>query len=213
MVPGKPILGALPLGMQQPGLARERRRESLRAMADDTSKTALLVIDMITDYDFDDGETLAKNARKAVPNIAVLIDRARDAGVPVIYVNDNYGSWRSSIPDLVEEVMRGERADLLEPLLPDHESLFVLKPRHTVFYETPLEYLLREEGIGRIVLTGQVTEQCIVYSALDAYVRHIPAVVPTDSVAHIHEDLARAALKMMEVNMSAELCRAADCRL
>ena len=182
-------------------------------MADASSRTALLVVDMITGYDFDDGETLAGNARAAVPHIARLIERARHADVPVIYVNDNYGSWRSSVPDLVEEVMNGERADLLEPILPDDDSLFVLKPRHTVFYETPLEYLLRKEGIQRIVLAGQVTEQCIVYSALDAYVRHIAASVATDAVAHIHDDLAQAAFKMMEVNMQVDLCRADDCRL
>jgi nicotinamidase-related amidase len=89
----------------------------------------------------------------------------------------------------------------------------VVKARHSVFYETPLEYLLRQQEIERIVLTGQVTEQCILYSALDAYIRHLDVAVATDAVAHIHEDLARAALRMMEINMRAELCLSADCHL
>jgi nicotinamidase-related amidase len=183
-------------------------------MSDDPDKTALLIVDMITKYDFEDGETLAANARNAVPHIARLIERAGEArDVSVIYVNDNYGKWRSSLQDLVDDVMQSVHAELLEPILPGDDARFVLKPRHTVFYETPLEYLLRQEGVGRIVLTGQVTEQCIVYSALDAYVRHIPAIVPTDAVAHIHQDLAGAALKMMEVNMRVDVCRTDDCRL
>jgi nicotinamidase-related amidase len=81
----------------------------------------------------------------------------------------------------------------------------VVKARHSVFYETQLEYLLRQEEIGRLVLTGQVTEQCILYSALDAYVRHFEVVVPRPAVAHIHEDLAGAALRMMKENMRAEV--------
>jgi nicotinamidase-related amidase len=182
-------------------------------VAADAPKTALLVVDMITSYDFEDAGKLIDSARQAVPNIASLLERARDEDVDVIYVNDNYGDWRSSSAELVEGVLKGEHGDLLEPIVPDERSLFVLKPRHTCFYETPLAYLLGQRDIGRVVFTGQATEQCIVYSALDAYVRHFQVAVATDAVAHIHEDLAQAALRMMEVNMRAELCRAADCRL
>jgi nicotinamidase-related amidase len=182
-------------------------------VAETVPKTALLVVDMITSYDFDDADQLLDSAREAVPNIAQLVERARDEDVDVIYVNDNYGDWRSSSQKLVEKALESEHRDLVEPIAPDDDFLFVLKPRHTCFYETALEYLLGQRDIDRIVLTGQATEQCIVYSALDAYVRHFQVAVPTDAVAHIHEDLARAALKMMELNMRAELCRAADCRL
>jgi nicotinamidase-related amidase len=89
----------------------------------------------------------------------------------------------------------------------------VIKARHTIFYMTPLEYLLSQKDIGHLVLAGQVTEQCILYSALDAYVRHLRVTIPRDAVAHIHGDLADAALNMMERNMGAELVSAADCRL
>jgi nicotinamidase-related amidase len=89
----------------------------------------------------------------------------------------------------------------------------VIKARHTIFYMTPLEYLLSQKEIGHVVLVGQVTEQCILYSALDAYVRHLEVTIPTDGVAHIYEDLADAAMTMMERNMRAELRPAADCRL
>jgi nicotinamidase-related amidase len=89
--------------------------------------------------------------------------------------------------------------------VPDDRALFVVKARHSIFYQTPLEYLLDAEGVDRVVLTGQVTEQCILYSALDAYIRHLEVRVPNDAVAHIYQDLADAALTMMERNMSADL--------
>jgi nicotinamidase-related amidase len=190
-----------------------RGRESFGAMTSDSPKTALLVIDMVSNYDFEDAEKLIESAREAVPHIRDLIERARSEDVPVIYVNDNYGAWNASLHDLVEQVLQGEHRDLLEPLAPDDDAAFVLKARHSVFYETPLEYMLRQQETERIVLTGQVTEQCILYSALDAYIRHLKVVVPTDAVACIHEDLAQAAFKMMEINMDVELCRAEDCRL
>jgi nicotinamidase-related amidase len=182
-------------------------------MAADHAKTALLVVDLIATYDFEDAERLIESVREAVPNVRTLVERARAQDVDVIYVNDNYGDWRSSSSELVEKALKSEHGDLLEPIVPDERSLFVLKPRHSCFYETPLEYLLGEREIDRVVFTGQATEQCIVYSALDAYIRHFEVAVATDAVAHIHEDLARAALRMMEINMRAELCPAADCSL
>jgi nicotinamidase-related amidase len=183
-------------------------------VASSDTATALLVIDVVNPYDFDDADKLIASARRAVPNIADLVQRARDEDVPVVYVNDNYGDWReSALPDLVEKVLLGEHADLVEPVAPGRDANVVLKARHSVFYETPLEYMLRQHDVDRLVMTGQVTEQCILYSALDAYIRHFKVAVPTDAVAHIHEDLAQAAFKMMEVNMGVELGRAAECRL
>ena len=90
--------------------------------------------------------------------------------------------------------------------------MFVVKARHSIFYETPFGYLLRQQGIDEIVMTGQATEQCILYSALDAHIRHIPVIVPREAVAHIHEDLAEAALRMMEINMDADVVGADDVR-
>ena len=86
----------------------------------------------------------------------------------------------------------------------------MLKARHTIFFGTPLEYLLWQREVENLVLVGQVTEQCILYSALDAYVRHYEVTVPRDCVAHIHEDLAQAALKMMERNMKARVIDRAE---
>ncbi|WP_037860370.1 cysteine hydrolase family protein [Streptomyces sp. NRRL S-340] len=174
------------------------------------SKSALIVIDMINTYDHKDADLLLPSARTVVPAVAGLLRRARRADVPVIYVNDNFGEWRSHHGELLEHALAGPHADLVEPLRPDDSSLFVLKARHSVFYDTPLAYLLREQGVDRLVLCGQVTEQCVLYSALDAHIRHLDVVVPRDAVAHIHGDLADAALRMMERNMGAHVCDSAE---
>ena len=176
-------------------------------------RSALIVVDMLNSYDHEDADQLVQSVERAIEPIGDLIARAKDEGVEIIYVNDNYGDWTSSQEELARNALEGKRPDLVEAILPPEEADFVIKARHTIFYMTPLEYLLSQKEIGHLVLAGQVTEQCILYSALDAYVRHLDVTIPTDAVAHIHEDLADAALKMMERNMRAELVSAADCRL
>ena len=175
--------------------------------------SALVVIDMLNAYDHPDADKLVSSVEETVPNIAALIERARDEDVPVIYVNDNYGDWNSSAEELLRNGLEGERPDLVEPVKPPGEAKFVIKARHSIFFGTPLEYLLNQEGLDRLIMAGQVTEQCILYSALDAYVRQFEVAVPADAVAHIHPDLADASLRMMELNMKADVAPSAECVL
>jgi nicotinamidase-related amidase len=176
-------------------------------------RSAVVVVDMLNTYDHEDADNLVPSVRKSLPAIRKLLARARESDVPIVYVNDNYGDWSACRPELVEHALGGRAPDLIEPIAPPPDVGFVVKARHSIFYETQLEYLLRQAEVERIVLVGQVTEQCILYSALDAYVRHFAVAVPRDAVAHIHEDLAGAALRMMERNMSADVAAAADCAL
>ena len=176
------------------------------------SKTALIVVDMINSYDHPDGEKLAESVKKTLPKMAELVERAEDEDVQVIYVNDNFGAWNSNRDDLVEEAIKQSK-DLIEPIRPKPDTAFVVKARHSIFYQTPLEYLLRGNDVDRIVLIGQATEQCILYSALDAYIRHFDVAVPRDAVAHIHEHLAEAAFEMMETNMDVEVVDADEVKL
>ena len=176
-------------------------------------RSAVIVIDMLNPYDHEDADVLAASVERVIEPISELVERARSAGAELIYVNDNHGDWNSSSEELAQRALEGARPDLVEPLLPPDGADFVIKARHTIFYMTPLEYLLSQREIDHVVLAGQVTEQCILYSALDAYVRHLDVSIPRDGVAHIHEDLAEAALKMMERNMRAEVVSASDCRL
>lgn len=175
--------------------------------------SALIVIDMLNTYDFDDADALVESAEKVVPNVAKLVARAADEDVPIIYVNDNYGDWNSSADELVQRGLDGKHPELVEPIRPPGGVSFVIKARHSIFYGTPLEWLLRERDIDRLVMTGQVTEQCVLYSALDAYVRHFEVAIPDDAVAHIHDDLGDAAMRMMELNMNADIRSSAECIL
>jgi nicotinamidase-related amidase len=172
--------------------------------------TALIVIDMLNRYEHEDGLQLLESARKVVPVLGRLIENARRVNALTIYVNDNHGDWTAGRTQLSQWALKGADRSVIEPILPREDVPFLIKARHSVFYETQLEYLLRHANIDRVVLSGQVTEQCILYSALDAYVRHFEVVVPRDVVAHIHEDLADAALRMMKRNMRAEIISTSD---
>jgi nicotinamidase-related amidase len=173
-------------------------------------KTALIVVDMVQTYDFEDAEALKEHVEAALEPMARLIDRGKDEAALVIYVNDNFGEWHSERARLVEEALEGDNAHLVEAIKPSDDALFIVKARHSIFYGTPLDYILDTEGIDEIVLIGQVTEQCILYSALDAHVRGRSTVIPRDCVAHIDAELADAALKMMERNMAATVLEHGD---
>jgi nicotinamidase-related amidase len=165
--------------------------------------TALLVVDMLNHYEHEDAEPLMRSARDAVPQVARLVRAARDADLPLVYVNDNDDDWAAGRAELTDRALAGAAPELIEPIAPGDDVPLLVKARHSAFYGTQLEYLLRSRDVTRVILTGQVTEQCILYTALDAYIRHLEVVVPPDAVAHIHQDLAEAALRMMETNMRA----------
>jgi nicotinamidase-related amidase len=166
---------------------------------------------MLNSYDHEDAEILAACVRERLPTIVDLRDEAkRRDDVLLVYVNDNRDAWDAGPETLVKHALSGEQPELVEPIAPTDPVPFLPKGRHSIFYQTALDHLLRVKSVDRLVLTGQVTEQCILYSALDAYLRGYDLVVPPDAVAHIHEHLAQAALEMMERNMHADLTSAAD---
>lgn len=177
------------------------------------ARTALIVCDMLNAYEHEDADKLIESVEQSLPATVRLRDRAREEGALTIYVNDNHGDWESSRSKLVDAALDGARPDLVEPILPGDDDLFLAKTRHSIFYATPLGHILAQEDVDRLVIAGQVTEQCVMYSALDAYLRHIDVSIPRDAVAHIFEDLAEASLQMMERNMHAEVCDAGECRL
>ncbi len=176
------------------------------------SATAVLVVDMLNDYRHPDAEQLAESVSTVIDPLVGLIEEAnRRDDVDLIYVNDNRGDFTADYRTIISGALDGARPDLVEPVLPQSDWLSLLKVRHSVFYATSLDYLLRRLETRRLVLTGQVTEQCVLYSALDGYVRHFEVVVPPDASAHIDAGLGAAALEMMRRNMSAQLEDAAQC--
>ena len=175
------------------------------------SDTALIVIDMLNPYDHEDAGVLAEHVRPMVATLNRLLREAESTdGVDVIYVNDNYEDFRATRDDLVRRALEGKRPDLIEPIVPSQSVEFLQKVRHSAFYSTSLDHLLRERDIETVVLAGQVTEQCILYTALDAYIRSFDIRVPRDAVAHIDEQLGDAALQMMQRNMRVDVVDASD---
>jgi len=140
------------------------------------SDTAVLVIDMLNAYRHPDAELLTPNGADIIDPIAGLIRVARDhEDVDLIYVNDNYGDFTAGSDDIVRSALDGQRPDLVKPIVPEKGCHFLTTARHSVFYATPPDYLLARLDTKRLILTGQVTEHCILYSALDAYVRISPS--------------------------------------
>ena len=137
-------------------------------------------------------------------------DAADDAGLPVAYANDLHDGWGCSPEQACARALEGESPELVEPLLPRTGDAFLHKGQHSAFYGTPLAHLLHQENIAEVVLCGQVTEQCVLYTALDAHVRHYDITVLDDAVAAIDRELADAALQMMERNMGARVLATDD---
>lgn len=147
--------------------------------------SALLLIDVINDFEFPAGSKLLKHAIPAARKLAGIKRAAREAEMPVIYVNDNFGRWQSTFQDQIDRC----RADgcpgqeIARLLQPDADDYFVLKPRHSGFYSTSLEVLLNYLGIRTLLLTGFAGDICVLYTANDAYMRSFDLVVVNDCVA------------------------------
>jgi nicotinamidase-related amidase len=146
---------------------------------------ALLVVDMISLWDFEDADRLAPAAVAIAPRIGALKRRCAGAGVPVIYVNDNRDRWRSEFRELVRMSVAASDAGaaIAKTLLPGDDDYSVLKPKHSAFYATPLDLLLRHLRAQRLLIAGVASDQCIVMSASEARMRDYEVVVPGDCVA------------------------------
>lgn len=162
---------------------------------------ALLIIDMINSFDFPGADDIREPARRAAGAILELRDQAERAGVPVIYVNDNFGEWHSEKSRLVERV----KDCLVRPeIAPDDKAYFVIKPQFSGFYATNLQVLLPKLGISRLVLTGVATDICILFTAADAHMRDYTLWVPEDAVASEVAERGAAALAIMRESMGAD---------
>ena len=162
-----------------------KRNPDLHGAAPDEARDALLILDMISSFEFEDGARMFKRALPVANRIARLRDRATAAHVPVIYVNDNEGRWRSDFRGQFEASVRnGSRGAPIAILLrPRAHDYFILKPKHSGFYATPLGTLLEHLGARRLILTGISSHQCVLFTANDAYVRDFKLVVPPDCIA------------------------------
>jgi nicotinamidase-related amidase len=178
----------------------------LHGNAPDRCAAALLLIDWINDLEFEGGDRLLPQALAAAKATAALRQRAKQAGVPVIYCNDNFGRWRSDFRSLLEHVLKdGVRGrPLAELLAPDEDDYFVLKPKHSALHSTTLDVLLAHLGADTLILTGIAGNFCVLFTAHDAYMRDFRLVVPRDCVASENEADNRHALQHMATACKAD---------
>lgn len=168
---------------------------------------ALLLVDVINDFDFPDAQNLIAFAEEAAPQIRGLAARARKAGVPVVYVNDNFGHWRSDFRATVARCSEPGRAGarVVRQLTPEPSDLFVLKPMHSGFFHTPLELLLRELETKTLILAGFATNLCVAFTAYDAHMRGLRVAVPCNTTAANSDELCTQTLEQLESSVDADV--------
>jgi nicotinamidase-related amidase len=185
------------------------KNPDLHGSVPDQCSIALILIDVINDMEFEGGEALLRNALPAAKRLSQLRRRARDAGVPVVYVNDNFGKWRSDfrqqLGHVLDDGVRGEPVAKL--LRPDDQDYFVLKAKHSGFYHTQLDLLINYLQVRTIVLAGFATDICVLFTASDAHMRDLEILVPRDcsaaqSVEH-HEHALEHMARVLHANTSA----------
>jgi nicotinamidase-related amidase len=186
----------------------KEKSPDLHGNAPDNSPVTLLLIDVINDFEFDEGaEDLFKHALPAAKKIASLKARAREAGIPTIYVNDNFGKWRSDLHKLVSHCIDDDTRGrpIAELLKPTDEDYFVLKPKQSGFYSTTLDLLLQYLGAQTLILAGFATDICVLLTASDAHLRDYHLLVPGDCAAAQDEREHERALKYMQRVLNADI--------
>ena len=158
---------------------------NLDGNAPDNSEIAVVLIDVINDLEFPEGDQLLEIALPAARNIARLKQRAREAKVPIIYVNDNFGRWRSDFKKIVDRCLHSDvrGRPIAELLVPDEDDYFVLKPKHSGFFSTTLDLLLEYLGVQTLIVVGFAGNNCVLFTANDAYMRDYRLIVPADCIA------------------------------
>ena len=170
-------------------------------------RTALLLVDVINDMEFEGSDALVRHAEPMARRLRDLKQRARAAGMPTIYINDNFGKWRSDFRTLVQHCVEDpvpgrEVARLLKP---DDEDYFVLKPKNSAFFGTTLDTLLKNLGTRVVILTGIAADNCVLFSANDAYLREYKLFIPCDCVASNTREENDAALRLMSKVVKADI--------
>ena len=191
------------------------RNPDLHGSAPDKSDVALLLIDVINDLNFPEANQLLRYARPMARKLLRLKERAKKAGVPVIYVNDNFGRWRSDFRRQVVHCLREKSRgrEIVSLLQPEEDDYFVLKPKHSGFFSTTLETLLRYLGSKKLIVTGIAGNFCVLFTANDAYMRDYELIIPSDCTVSNTAGENRQALVLMRKFLKADTRPSAKVRL
>lgn len=167
--------------------------------------TALLIIDIINDFQFKHGKTLAKKTAAIAPNILKLKKRMKANGLPIIYVNDHYQLWQADYNKIMEKCRNPLSKGIIENLRPEGDDYFLIKPKHSAFFGTALHTLLSQLGVNSLILTGIAGNICVLFTANDAYMREIKLLVPTDAIASTADEDNEYAITMMKNVLKASI--------
>jgi nicotinamidase-related amidase len=188
------------------------RNDDLHGNVPDSHPVALLLVDVINPLDFPEADDFLRHALPAARKIAALKRRATEAGVPVVYANDNFGRWRSDLSTVVARCLEPgcKGRPLCEALRPGEQDYFVLKPKHSAFYSTTLDILLRALKTRALVICGFAANICVLFTANDAYMRDLQVLVPSDCVASNTAEQNEAALAQMATVLKADVSPSAN---
>ena len=188
------------------------KNPDLHGNAPDRASAVLLMVDVINDMEYEGGDKLFKQALPMAERLAALKGRAKAAGLPAVYANDNFGRWQSDFASLVrhctQDLVRGREVARL--LAPEDDDYFVLKPKHSAFFATPLDTLLGYLGVKTLVVSGLTGDMCVLFTAADAFLRDLHIIVAEDCVASIDPEENRLALRHMARVMDAEVIPSAE---
>lgn len=168
---------------------------------------------MINDMQFPEADLLLRFAGPVAKKIKALSNRARATGIPIIYVNDNFGRWRSDFKALVKHCLHSRGQPLARLLRPKAKDYFVLKPKHSGFHSTTLDLLLKYLGTRRLILTGMASNICVLFTANDGYMRDFKLFVPQDCVCANTEEENDYALAQMEKLLKADTRQSSQIKL
>jgi len=182
------------------------KNEDLHGNVPDNATVALLLIDVINDLEFPGSEELVRYAVPMAERLAALKRRAKQAGIPAVYVNDNFGIWRSDFRRLIEHCLsddvRGK--PLVQLLQPQEDDYFVLKPKHSGFFSTTLDVLLDYLKTETLILTGIAGNICVLFTAHDAFMRDFHLLIPRDCIASNTAAINDRALQHMQTVLDAD---------
>ena len=182
--------------------------------APDSGPAVLVIIDMFSTFDTEQTAPFFKQARTVARRIAGLRERTAKVGMPTIFANDNYGRWRSDARQIMHDAARSPQGkEIVELLEPNSDDYLVLKPKHSIFYATPLDVLLKYLGTHTLILTGMTATQCVLFSGIEAMIRDYRLFVPLDCVVSQNARERRLAKYLFETRLKADTRAASRLRL
>jgi nicotinamidase-related amidase len=171
---------------------------------------ALLIIDMINDFDFKHGNMLLEHTKLIIDPILKLKKQMQEKGFPIIYINDHYDLWQADFDKIIDTCKNERNGQLIETIKPQQDEFFLIKPKHSAFYGTALNTLLKRLKVETLIITGIAGNICVLFTANDAYMREYQLWIPEDCIASASKEDNHYALKMMNHVLKASIKKSVD---